>query len=41
MTNLGLDDCIAKITSKFFRLYPVLIRKKFEFNKKKIISSEK
>ena len=27
------DDCIGNITSKPFRLYPVFIQKRFEFNK--------
>ena len=34
-------DCVGKITSKSVRLQPVFIQKRFEVNKKQILSSEK
>ena len=37
---LNFDDCIGIITSKSLRLYPVIIKKRFEVNEKGIISSE-
>ena len=38
---INSNDCIGKITSKSVRLKKLLLKKRFEVNKKQIVSSEK